>query len=52
LGFNLRKQTFGDLSANVVLHTDKDTTTEVREEIPIKAGVDLFVFRRIKTDEI
>jgi hypothetical protein len=36
-----------------VLHTDKDTTTaEVGEEIPIKVGVNLFVFRRIKTDEI
>jgi hypothetical protein len=36
-----------------MLHIDKDTTTaEVREEIPIKAGVDLFVFRRIKADEI
>jgi len=35
-----------------VLHTDKDTTAEVGEEIPIKAGVNLFVFRRIKTDEI
>jgi hypothetical protein len=36
-----------------VLHTDEDTTTaKVGEEIPIKAGVNLFVLRRIKTDDI
>ena len=32
--------------------TEITKTAEVSEEIPIKAGVGLFVFRRIKTDEI